>query len=332
MSFHILVTAPRLEPAGLGLLEAAGCQVDFVSAEGGRAELERKLATQPIQGVISRFLPIHGAAIATCPTLRVISRAAVGYDLIDLPAATARGIPVLTAVGANAQSVAEYSLGLILAVARNIPRHSAATHAGGWERSRLGLELHGRRLGLVGYGRIAQGLARMAFALGMKVTAYSPNLARRGDIAPVTAAPSLHALLAQSDVVSLHAPMSAENRQMIGAAELALLGPEAILVNTARGGLIDEAALAVVLREGRIFGAGLDVLSTEPPPPGGNPLIGVPNLVLSPHMGAATTVARNATAEAAATHLLAVLRGEALPADACVNPQALASLTNGPIA
>ncbi|MBU8544127.1 MULTISPECIES: NAD(P)-dependent oxidoreductase [Roseomonadaceae] len=322
MSFHILVTAARLEPAGLSLLEAAGCTVDFVSLEGGRAEMERKLATTPVQGVISRAIPITGAAMASCPSLRVISRAAVGYDLIDVEGATARGIPVLTAVGANAQSVAEYSLGLMLAVARNIPRHTVATQGGAWDRSRMGIELHGRRLGLVGYGRIAQGLARMALAIGMKVSAYSPNLARRGDIAPVTAAASLHDLLRQSDVVSLHAPMSAQNRQMIGAAELALLGPEAILVNTGRGGLIDEAALAEVLREGRIYGAGLDVLSTEPPLPG-NPLIGVPNAVLSPHMGAATTVARSATAQAAATHVLAALRGQALPPDACVNPQAL---------
>lgn len=332
MSFHILVTAPHLEPAGLSLLEAAGCRVDFVPLEGGRAEMERKLASLPFQGVISRFQPISGAAMASCPMLRVISRAAVGYDLIDVAGATARGIPVLTAVGANAQSVAEYSLGLILAVARNIPRHTAATRAGGWERSLLGLELQGRRLGLVGYGRIAQGLARMALAIGMKVSAYSPNLAQRGDISPVTAATSLHALLAQSDVVSLHAPMNEQNRRMIGAAELALLGPEAILVNTGRGGLIDEAALAEVLRAGRIYGAGLDVLSTEPPPPGTNPLLSVPNIVLSPHMGAATTVARSATAQAAATHILAALRGEALPEGACVNPEVWATSTNQPAA
>ncbi|MBU8539136.1 hydroxyacid dehydrogenase [Falsiroseomonas tokyonensis] len=323
MTFHILVTAARLEQAGLALLQAAGCTVDFVSLEGGRAEMEHKLATTPVQGVISRAIPITGEAMAACPTLRVISRAAVGYDLIDVAGASARGIPVLTAVGANAQSVAEYSLGLILAVARNIPHHDRLTQAGGWDRSRLGIELYGRRLGLVGYGRIAQNLARMALAIGMKVSAYSPNLARRGDISPVSAAPSLHALLAQSDVVSLHAPMNPQNRGMIGAAELALLGKEAILVNTGRGGLIDEAALAEVLRAGRIYGAGLDVLSTEPPPPGGNPLVGCPNTLLSPHMGAATTVARSATAQAATIHALAVLRGEALPSDACVNPEAL---------
>ncbi|OYW10099.1 MAG: hypothetical protein B7Z53_01675 [Rhodospirillales bacterium 12-71-4] len=325
MSFHILVTAPRLESSGLSLLQAAGCTVDFVSAEGGRAELAAKLATQPVQGVISRFLPIPGEVIAACPTLCCISRAAVGYDLIDVAAATARGIPVVTAVGANAQSVAEYALGLMLAVARNIPYHNAQTHAGGWERTRLGLEMHGRRLGLVGYGRIAQGLARMALALGMKVAAYSPNLARRGDIAPVTQAASLQDLLAQSDVVSLHAPLTPHNRGMIGAAELALLGEEAILVNTGRGGLIDEAALAEALQAGRLWGAGLDVLSTEPPPPGSNPLVGAPRVILSPHMGAATTVARSATALAAANHVLAVLRGEALPADACVNPEVLAA-------
>jgi D-3-phosphoglycerate dehydrogenase len=323
MTFRILVTAPHLEADGLALLAGAGCTVDFVTLAGGRAEMERRLAEAPYDAVVSRSIPITGAAMAGCPTLRVISRAAVGYDLIDVAGATARGIPVLTAVGANAQSVAEYSIGLMLAVARNIARHDRLTQAGGWDRTRIGIELSGRRLGLVGFGRIARNVARIAGAIGMRVAAYSPNLAAAGDIAPVTRAGSLHDLLRQSDVVSLHAPMSAANRHMIGAAELALLGPEAILVNTARGGLIDEPALAEVLREGRIYGAGLDVLSAEPPPPGGNPLVGAPNLVLSPHMGAATTIARAATARAAATHALAVLRGEALPEGACVNPAAL---------
>jgi D-3-phosphoglycerate dehydrogenase len=323
MSHRILVTAPRLEADGLALLAAAGCVVDFVTLEGGRAEMERKLATTGYDAVISRSIPITGPVMATCTTLRAISRAAVGYDLIDVAGATARGIPVLTAVGANAQSVAEYSIGLMLAVARNIPRHDRLTQAGGWDRTRIGIELSGRRLGLVGFGRIARNVARIAGAIGMQVAAYSPNLAAAGDIAPVTRAASLHDLLRRSDVVSLHAPMSERNRHMIGAAELALLGPDAILVNTARGGLIEEAALAEVLRAGRIYGAGLDVLSSEPPPPGGNPLVGAPNAILSPHMGAATTIARAATARAAATHALAVLRGEALPAGACVNPEAL---------
>jgi D-3-phosphoglycerate dehydrogenase len=322
MPFDILVTAPRLEPAGTALLEEAGCRVTFVSAEGGRAEMERLLATRRFDGVISRFLPITGAAMASCPALRVISRAAAGYDIIDVAAATARGIPVTTAAGANAQSVAEFTIGLMLALARDIPAHDRATAAGGWDRARLGLELHGRRLALVGYGAIARRVAAIAAAIGMRVAAWSPRLAEAGDIAPVERAASLHALLAGAEVVSLHAPQSEASRGMIGAAELALLAPEALLVNTARGGLVDEAALAAALREGRLRGAALDVRPAEPPP-AATPLTGTPNLLLTPHMGAATTVARGATARAAAANLLDVLLGRPLRDGACVNPEAL---------
>ncbi len=321
MAWRILVTAPQLEPEGLALLHEAGCDVSFVPA-GGRVEMERLLASQPFDGVISRFLPISAEAMAGCPGLRVISRAAAGHDAVDVAAATSLRIPVLTAVGANAQSVGEYTVGLILAVARRIPEHDRNTAAGMWERSRLGLELQGRRLGLVGYGRIARVVARIALAIGMRVTAWSPRLSQAGDIGPVGAAPSLASLLRGCDVLSLHAPLTEASRGMIGAAELALLGPEAILVNTARGGLVDEPALAAALREGRLLGAALDVRPTEPPGPG-HALEGVPNLILTPHMAAATTVARGATARVAATHLLDVLVGRPLPPDACVNPEAL---------
>jgi D-3-phosphoglycerate dehydrogenase len=324
MTLRILVTAPDLAPGALALLHAEGAQVDFVSLAGAVAEMEQKLAAAPYDGIISRFLPIAGTSIALCPSLRVISRAAVGYDSIDLATATARGIAVLTAVGANAQSVAEHAIGLMLAVARNIPRHNTAIQAGGWERPRLGIQMSGRCLGLVGYGQIAQATARMALAIGMRVVAWSPNLAARGDIAPVVRAESLAALLAAADVLSLHAPLNEASRHMIGAAELALLGPEGIVVNTARGGLIDEPALAAALREGRIFGAGLDVLSSEPPLPG-HPLVGLPNAVLTPHIAAATQASRAVTAQMAATHALDVLLGRPLPPEFCVNPAVLRS-------
>ncbi|WP_270934038.1 NAD(P)-dependent oxidoreductase [Falsiroseomonas oryzae] len=323
MSFDILVTAPTLEPAGRALLDAAGCRLDFVSFEGGRAEMEAKLAARRWDGVISRFLPISAAAMDSCPSLRVISRAAVGVDAIDLPAASARGIAVLTATGANAQSVAEFAIGLMLAAARDIPKHAEASRQGRWEKTPLGLELHGRCLGLVGYGRIAQRVARIALAIGMRVVAWSPRLHLAGDIAPVLRADSLQDLLQQSDVLSLHAPLTAANRGMIGAEALDLLGPEGILVNTARGGLVDEAALAEALRAGRLRSAALDVRPVEPPP-AETVLTGVPNLILAPHMGSATTTARAATARAAATHLLDVLLGRPLPPEACVNPEALA--------
>ena len=323
MAFDVLVTAPRLEDAGRALLEAAGCRLDFVPVENARAAMERMLAARRYDGVLSRFVPISAAAMASCPTLRVISRAAAGTDIIDIPAATARGIAVLRADGANAQSVAEFTIGLILACARDIPRHDTSTRAGGWERSRLGLELHGKTLGLVGYGRIAQGVARIALAMGMRVVAWTPRLAASGqDITPVETAPTLHDLLRRADVLSLHAPLTAGTAGLIGAAELALLGPEAILVNTARGGQVEEAALAEALRAGRLRAAAIDVRPSEPPP-AETVLSDVPNLILTPHMGAATTVARAATARMAAAQLLDVLAGRKPPPGACVNPEVL---------
>jgi D-3-phosphoglycerate dehydrogenase / 2-oxoglutarate reductase len=322
MAKAILITAPRLEQAGRDLLDAAGCRLDFVPLEDARATMERMLAATRYDAVLSRFVPISAAAMASCPSLRVISRAAAGHDIIDVPAATARGIAVLTASGANAQSVAEFTIGLILACARDIPRHDTTTRGGGWERSRLGLELHGRCLGLVGYGRIARGVARIALALGMRVAAWTPRIMKAGDIAPVEAVADLHDLLRRADVLSLHAPLTAGTAGLIGAAELALLGPEAILVNTARGGQVDEAALAGALRAGRLRAAAIDVRPAEPPP-AQTVLSDVPNLILTPHMGAATTVARAATARMAAAQLLDVLAGRPLPPGACVNPEAL---------
>ena len=325
MSFDLLVTAPRLEAAGQDLLEAAGCRLDFVSFEGGRAEMERKLAERAWDGVISRFVPISAEAMDRCPSLKVISRAAVGVDAIDLDAATARGIAVLTAAGANAQSVAEFTIGLLFAAARDIVQHDIATRAGGWDKRKLGVELHGRTLGLVGYGDIARRVAPIALGIGMRVIAWGPRLHQAGDIAPVERASDLHDLLRRSDVVSLHAPLTAQNRGMIGAAEIALIGPDGILVNTARGGLVQEDALAAALKEGRLRAAALDVRPVEPPP-AETVLTGVPNLVLAPHMGSATAASRDRTASIAARNALDLLQGRPVALPARANPAVFARL------
>lgn len=322
MRFRILVTAARFEPPGPEMLQAAGCVVDYLPAGGHRAELEAMLAAAPYDGIVSRGIPISGEAMARCPSLRVITRPAVGYDIIDLPAATARGIPVLIAAGANAVSVAEYAIGLMLAAARDIPRHDRMTQGGAWERAPLGVELHGRRLGLVGYGRTARHVARIALGLGMRVAAWSPRLQEAGDIAPVERAADLDDLLARSDVLSLHAPLTPASAGMIGAAQIARLPRGAILVNTARGGLVEEAALAAALHDGHLRGAALDVRPAEPPP-AEDPLRGAPNLILTPHMGAATESARGRTARIAVAQMLDVLNGRPLPPGACVNPAAL---------
>jgi len=318
MAFDILVTAPRLEAAGRQLLEEAGCRLDFVSFEGGRAEMERKLAERSWHGVISRFLPISAEAMESCPTLKVISRAAVGVDAIDLDAATARGIAVLTAAGANAQAVAEFTIGLMLAAARDIPQHDSATKAGSWDKRKLGLELRGCTLGLVGYGDIARLVAPVALAIGMRVLAWTPRLHLAGDIAPVERATDLHDLLRRSDVVSLHAPLTPQNCGMIGAAELDLIGKGGVLVNTARGGLVQEDALAAALKEGRLRAAALDVRAVEPSP-AETVLTGVPNLVVAPHMGSATEASRDRTASIAARQALDLLQGRPVPPRACAN-------------
>ncbi len=323
MTFRILVTAARFEPPGPELLREAGCAVDYLPRDSDRAAMEAMLAAHPYDGVISRAVPISAAAMASCPTLRVISRPAVGHDIIDLEAATARGIPVLTAAGANAQSVAEFAAGLMLASARDIPRHDRLTHAGGWERSPLGVELQGRGLGLLGYGEIARGLARIALGIGMRVAAWSPRLHLAGEIAPVYRAADLAELLAMSDVLSLHAPLTPATRGILGAAELARLPRGAILVNTARGGIVEEAALAAALRGGHLRAAALDVRPEEPPP-AEDPLRDVPNLILTPHVAATTAASRARTARIAVAQMLDVLHRRPVAPGACVNPEALA--------
>lgn len=322
MSFDVLVTAAHLEPAGRKILEDAGCRLDFTPFQDGVEGLQRHLRARSYDGILSRIVPISAASMDLCPTLRVISRAAVGVDAVDVEAATARGIAVCSAVGANAQSVAEFTIGILLAAARDVPQHDAATRAGGWEKSKLGLELHGRTLGLVGYGNIARRVAPIALAIGMRVLAWGPRLEQAGDIAPVERVATLDDLLRRSEVVSLHAPSTAETRGMIGAAQLALMPKGAILVNTARGPLVDEAALADALRSGHLRAAALDVRAKEPPA-AETPLTGVPNLVLTPHMGSATEASRERTASMAAMQLLDVLTGRPLPPGACINPAAL---------
>ena len=251
MSFTILVTAPKLAAAGVDRLAAAGCRTLYVSKQGGEAELARLLRDEPVDGVISRTLPLSKAAIESCGTLRVISRHGVGYNNVDVAAATARGIPVLIAPATNGQSVAELTIGLLLAVARAIPAHDAAIRQGNWDRSGSGLQLAGRTLGLVGFGGIGRAVARAALGLGMRVVAFDEYLRSGSGVPEVEMAASLDELLGRVDVLSLHCPLTPETRGMIGRSQLARLRQGAIVVNTARGELIDEAALAEALRDGR---------------------------------------------------------------------------------
>ncbi|WP_296952235.1 D-2-hydroxyacid dehydrogenase [uncultured Massilia sp.] len=231
---------------------------------------------------------IGAADIAQLPRLRMIAVAATGTDNVDLAACRARGIVVANIRDYSVVSVPEHCFALMLAVRRNLRAYAADVEAGRWERStRFCLldhpiaDLAGSRLGIVGYGALGKRVAAIGRAFGMEVAASA-----RSPIAdPDVLALPLDELLATSDVVSLHVPLTPQTRNMIGARELATMKRSSILVNTARGGLVDEAALAAALRDGTIAGAGFDVLSQEPPPPD-NPLLRLrlPNFVLTPHV------------------------------------------------
>ncbi len=242
--------------------------------------------------------------------LRVIGRPGIGVDNIDLEAATRHGVIVVNAPTATTVAVAEHTLGLMLAMARNLCRANGSMHAQRWEKGNLvGTELFRKTLGIIGLGRIGSAVAERARAFEMRIVAYDPFVAAaRAESLGVDLVP-LETLLAKSDYVTLHTPMSDRTRGMLGERELALMRPDAHLINCARGGLVDEEALARALGEGRLAGAALDVLSTEPDVPG--VLADCPNLLLSPHLGASTKEAQNLAAVTAVEQVVDVLEGRA---------------------
>lgn len=324
MSYTVLVTAPRLADAGVRLLEAANARVHYLTNPHDSREVHHLLATLPVDAAISRTVDLPAAAINACPTLKVISKHGVGVGNIDVDAATARGIPVYVTPGANAQSVAELTLGLMFAAARRVTWMDRELRAGRWSRAQDGLELHGRTIGLVGFGQIAQRVARVCLALGMQVAAIDPALASTAALpAGVTRCDTLAALLAMSDVVSLHVPLNRHTRGMIGHAQLACLPHGAILLNTARGEVVDEAALVAALRSGQLHAAGLDTMAVEPLPPD-SPLLTLENVVLTPHVGGSTPAALAAMASDAVRNVLGYLQGTPPAPAMCVNPGVLA--------
>ncbi|PAU76510.1 hydroxyacid dehydrogenase [Halomonas salipaludis] len=306
MSYTVLITAPRLAEDGLEVLEQAGCRLLFIPL-GEEDLLVDIMSSQPIDAVIARTLPIGREAITACQGLRVISRHGVGHDAVDIQAAAERNIPVTVVGSTNAQSVAELAIGLMLAVARDIPTLSERVRAGEWPRQAPGMQLSGRTLGLVGYGVIARHVARMSSAIGMHVMAYDPAVGEMHD--GVRQAASLMELLAASDVVSLHCPLLPETRHLMDTTALAALRPGAIVINTARGGLVDEDALAESIASGHLRGAGLDTLAEEPAHPG-HRLLQMPQVVIMPHVGGNSDAALAWTARAAAENALAMLVGQ----------------------
>ena len=258
-------------------------------------------------GVIAAGGRWDAAALAAAPRVKVVSRSGVGYDSVDVPSLRAAGIEACYAPDAPTVSTAEHAVALMMAITKDLPALQGRSSAGlGGFAAPRSLELEGSTLGLVGFGRIARRVAVAGVGLGMRVIAHDPFLP--GDTADGIALVPLARLLAESDVVSLHAPATEASHHLIGAETLATMKPGAYLVNCARGGLVDQEALMAALDSGRLAGAGLDV--TEPEPlPVGHPLLGHPNVIVTPHIASSTRAGRRRLFEHAVENALAVLDG-----------------------
>lgn len=263
-----------------------------------------------VRGLVAGLDEITADVLDAAPALQVVARYGVGTDRVDLEAARRRGVRVTNAPGSNAQAVAELAVGLMFAVAREIPRLDAGVRTGGWPRG-AGLELSGRTLGLVGFGAIGRRVAAAAAGLGMEVLAHDPGRSD-DDVAADGAAPvGLDELCRRSGVVSLHVPLLESTRHLLDARRLALLGDDAIVINTARGGLLDEQAAREALDAGTLHGVGLDAYAVEPPTE--SVLVGHDRTVTTPHAGAHTAEAVERMGTMAVENLLAELAGRPGP-------------------
>ncbi len=282
-----VVVAEKIAKQGIALLRVERWKV----VEPSPAELGRELRAADAL-IVRSAVTVSAALLERAPKLRVVGRAGVGVDNVDLETATRRGVLVMNTPGGNAASVAEHTLALMLALARAVPQANQAIHEGRWEKKRfLGRELRGKTLGIVGLGRTGVEVAKRARALEMQVLAYDPY------VSPVAAREtgaqlvSLDALLRRSDYISLHVSLTPETEGMVNAAALRKMKAGVRLINCARGELVDERALAEVLRSGHVAGAALDVFTTEPPPPG-HPLLQLPQVIATPHIAGSTEEAQ----------------------------------------
>lgn len=285
----------------LGGLNGSDATEDEIVAAGRDAD-----------ALIAQYAPLTASAIARLPHCRIIARYGIGVDNIDVGAATARGIWVTNVPGFCATELAEHTLALILSFARRLDRLDHAVRRGQWET--IGVMGPTRRLseltlGLVGFGRVGREVARRARAFGMRVLATAPHTTAETMATYEVEKTSLDNLLARSDFISLHLPLGEETRHLIDARAFSRMKPSAYLINTARGAIVDEAALIAALREGRIAGAGLDVLEREPPAPD-NPLLGLENVILTPHASYYSDDSLAQLQTGVAEEVVRVLRGE----------------------
>lgn len=309
MTFHVLIP-DNVDRKAIDLLEAADGIT--ITAPGNMSREETMAAIPTADALIIRSATkVDAAMLAAAPQLKVIARAGVGVDNVDLEAATARGVAVMNTPDGNTISTAEYTFGLMLALARHIPRSYNYLQEGRWDRKAFtGVELRGKTLGIVGFGRIGQAVAKRAIAFEMRPIAHDPFIPAEVAENMGVALVDMDTLYAESDFITLHSVITDETREMICAESLAKMKPGVRIINAARGALINDADLAAAIKNGHVAGAALDVYLQEPPPPD-HPLIGLQNVIHTPHLAASTSDAQVQVGVDAAQEVLdALLRGD----------------------
>jgi len=322
VSWRVLATPRSFFEEGreaCALLQAAGVEVVPSPADRPLRDEELAALLGEFDGLVVGVDRVGRKALqAGTPRLRVVARNGIGVDTVDVQTATELGVVVTNAPSVNADSVADFTFALLLALVRNVVEADRSVRAGDWPPL-VGVELRGKCLGLVGFGRIGQRVAQRAKGFGIRVVAYDPQPDRAAAEALGVELVDFARVLEESDFLSLHLPLTPQTRHLLGEEELRRMKPGSFLVNTARGGVVDEAALARALREGWIAGAACDVFEEEPPRT--SPLLQAPRVLLSPHMASHTREAMARASRVAAENVLAVLRGQHPPH--AVNPEVL---------
>lgn len=318
--FTVVITGDAIAPEAMAVL-AGQCRIVFSGPYPAPEALARLVREEGADALIMRTGRATAEVIAASPRLRAIAKHGVGYDNIDVSAATALGIPLMISATANYQSVAEHTLALMFCLAKQIPWLDGRMRQGIWDKTTFqGEELFRKSLGLVGFGRIGRRVHELVSPLAMTVRVYEPLLPEDRFPPTVTRVRQLDELLRETDIVSLHCPFTEGTRHLIGTRELGLMKKNAWLINTARGGIVDEEALIAALQAGRIGGAGLDTFQKEPPE-AVQRLAEAGRVVLTPHAGAATREAYVRMGVEAARNILTVLTGERPDPDYLINPE-----------
>lgn len=319
----ILVTAATVSDLAQNLLREGGAEIEFMPGVIDESRLIGALSTGRVAAVLLRGSPPLTARVFDAARgLRIVAKHGAGVDSVDIAAATRNGIAVMVAGGANADAVAEHALAMMLTLVRELPRFDRETRQGAWrDLGHFTRDFRERTVGIIGFGQIGERTARLAQACGAQVLVHTRTAVALPE--GMVREAELDGLLERADIISLHCPLNEKTRGLIGAVQFARMKPGAILINTARGPVVDEPALVAALSSGRLAAAGLDTFAVEPPDPA-NPLFALPNVIVTPHVAAATTHAMVRMGTIAANNIISWLRGGIHDPANLLNPEVTA--------